>query len=193
MFSGIVETTAPVAAVKQQEKNLQLVIAVPDNWELQPGQSIAINGVCLTVTTCSETQFTVELMSETLCKTIFSSIAEGSLVNLERSMVAGKTIDGHFVTGHIDYIGEIIDIQSKPGQVDIEISIKPGFESLIAKKGSIALHGISLTVVDVTHNSFTVSIIPYTIEHTILRFIKVHDKVHVECDILAKYIQRTIQ
>jgi len=147
-----------------------------------------VNGVCLTVVDSTHTTFKLDLSTETLNRTNFKNVITGDNVNLERSLTPSTKISGHFVSGHIDRVGEIVNIEEKPGEVLFRFSHPKELGSFIMEKGSIALDGVSLTVFDCKDNGFTVSIIPFTLEHTNLGARKIGDLINIECDMIGKYV-----
>ena len=147
-----------------------------------------MNGVCLTVVDSTKTTFKLDLSTETLSRTNFKSAKKGDRVNLERSLTPATKISGHFVSGHIDQVGEIVSIEEKPGEVLFRFSYPAELGSFIMEKGSIAIDGISLTVFDCKDNQFTVSIIPFTLSHTNLSSRKIGDLINIECDMIGKYV-----
>ncbi len=187
MFSGIVQSVGIIGEFIQQNEGAVLVINT-DLSGFEDGESIAVNGVCLTVVESTETTFKLDLSTETLSRTNFKNAKKGSRVNLERSLTPSAKISGHFVSGHIDQVGEIVDIEEKPGEVLFRFSHPAELSPFIMEKGSIAIDGISLTVFDCKDNKFTVSIIPFTLSHTNLSARKIGDLINIECDMIGKYV-----
>jgi riboflavin synthase len=189
MFSGIVQSVGIIAEFVQENEGAVLVInAGEDPSRFEEGESIAVNGVCLTVVASTETTFKLDLSTETLSRTNFKNAKLGDPVNLERSLTPSAKISGHFVSGHIDQVGEIVDIEEKPGEVLFRFSHPAELNAFIMEKGSIAIDGISLTVFDCKDNRFTVSIIPFTLGHTNLKARKIGDSINIECDMIGKYV-----
>jgi riboflavin synthase len=189
MFTGIIEATAKVKSVKKVLTNIEFVFECPFTNELKIDQSIAHNGVCLTVTDIQDNTYSVTAIEETLNKTNLGKLRIGDLVNIERSLTANQRIDGHFVQGHVDTTGVCQSIQDKDGSWLISIEYKQEKpEFFTVPKGSICLNGISLTVAESTKGGFKVAIIPYTYDFTNLKNLKVDDTVNIEFDILGKYI-----
>jgi riboflavin synthase len=155
---------------------------------LKIGQSVALNGVCLTVTKLSKTGSTFEMIDETTKKTDLGNLKVGGIVNIERSLKAGDRLEGHFVLGHVDGVGIIKKIEKKPKEVQVWFEVPKSLSKYVVKKGSIAMDGISLTVVDVKKNLASVCLIPHTIEVTNFKTKDIGDKVNIETDILGKYI-----
>ena len=187
MFSGIVLSVGTIGEYIQKNEGAVLVVNT-DLSGFEDGESIAVNGVCLTVVDSTETTFKLDLSTETLSRTNFKSAKKGDRVNLERSLTPSAKISGHFVSGHIDQVGEIVDIEEKPGEVLFRFSHPAKLSPFIMEKGSIAIDGISLTVFDCKDNRFTVSIIPFTLSHTNLSSRKIGDLSNIECDMIGKYV-----
>lgn len=164
----------------------------PISHELKPDQSVSHNGVCLTVETQGEGWHTVTAIDETLQKTNLNSWEPGTIVNLERCLQMNGRLDGHMVQGHVDATGTCTGITEKDGSREFTINFPEKFAALIIEKGSISLNGISLTVFNVNRSSFTVAIIPYTLEHTNMQSLKVGDSINLEFDVVGKYIQRSL-
>ena len=160
---------------------------------LDEGESIVVNGVCLTVVNFNESMLRMDLGTETLSKTSFKNSKVGDQVNLERSLTPSSKISGHFVSGHVDQVGEVLRIEEKPGEVLLQFSHSSSLSPFIMEKGSIALDGISLTVFNCKDNRFNVSIIPFTWEHTNLSTRKIGDLINIECDMIGKYVYKACQ
>ncbi len=174
--------------ILQNEKARMCVSANQEFGNFSLGESIAVNGVCLTVCDSDENKFWVDISTETLNRTSLKELKENSLVNLERALTPNKSISGHFVMGHVDQIGKVVDIQTKPGETLFRFEHPPELSPYIIEKGSIAIDGISLTLFDCNRDQFTVSIIPFTLEHTNLKERKLGDVVNLECDMIGKYV-----
>lgn len=193
MFTGLVECTGTIISLKRSQDIVEMEIEAADlSGELYHGQSISVSGVCLTVTAFGHSSFTVEMMPETAGKTTFSRISPGRKVNLERALKSGSRLDGHFVTGHIDGIGIIEQLKQTGRSVLINIATEPAVLAQIVPKGSIAVDGISLTIIDVTPKYFSVGIIPTTLKDTTLELVQRQDSVNLETDILGKYVHRLL-
>ncbi len=192
MFTGIVVGTGKVKDISRKTKNRSAVQMTVDLGKqskgLKIGQSVALNGVCLTVTKLSKNLGRFEMIDETTKKTDLGNLKTGSIVNIERSLKAGDRLEGHFVLGHVDGVGIIKKILKKPKEVQVWFEVPKKLARYIVKKGSIAIDGISLTVVEVKKNLVSVSLIPHTIEVTNFKTKKIGDKVNIETDILGKYI-----
>jgi riboflavin synthase len=187
MFSGIVLSVGTIGEYIQKNEGAVLVVNT-DLSGFEDGESIAVNGVCLTVVDSTETTFKLDLSTETLSRTNFKNAKKGDRINLERSLTPSTKISGHFVSGHIDQVGEIVDIEEKPGEVLFRFSHPAKLSPFIMEKGSITIDGISLTVFDCKDNRFTVSIIPFTLSHTNLSSRKIGDLINIECDMIGKYV-----
>lgn len=189
MFTGIIEELGTVKKVVQQGKTMKLTIqASTVLTDVQLGDSISVNGVCLTVTEFAKNEFSADVMPETFKSTSLSAIKERTKVNLERAMSANGRFGGHFVTGHIDGTGQILKKTASENAIYIQISVPPALSHLLIMKGSIAVDGISLTVFGNEDNTVTVSIIPHTASETVLGFKAAGDIVNLEFDMLAKYL-----
>lgn len=190
MFTGIIEAIGEVQSIHKEGSNIRLTIRAPFVEELKVDQSVAHNGVCLTVDAIELPYYTVVAVKETLDKTTLSSWKLGQEINLERGMKLSDRLDGHLVQGHVDSTATCIDIIRNEGSVDFTFKFSKQYASLMIEKGSICLDGISLTVFNVTKTTFTVTIIPYTLEHTNLKYINIGDALNVEFDVVGKYILR---
>mgnify|MGYP002630143056 CR=1 FL=1 len=194
MFSGIIESVGTLREFVQGEESAVMVVETATNFSgLEDGESIAVNGVCLTVVEFTDSTFRMDLSTETLSKTSFKNARKGDKVNLERSLTPTTKISGHFVSGHIDQVGEILSIEEKSGEVLIQFSHPASLGSYIMEKGSIALDGISLTVFNCKDNRFHVSIIPFTWTHTNLDTRKIGDLINIECDMIGKYVYKACE
>ena len=192
MFTGIVEGIGKIKKISKATKNRSAIQMTVDLGKygkgLKTGQSVALNGVCLTATKLSKTDCTFEMIEETTKKTDLGNLKSGGIVNIERSLKAGDRLEGHFVLGHVDGVGIIKKIQKKPKEVQVWFEVPKNLSKFIVKKGSIAMDGISLTVVDVKNNLASICLIPHTIEVTNFKTKNIGDKVNIETDILGKYI-----
>lgn len=192
MFTGIITKTTSLEKSWEENESLFITFHKPLDWQIKLGDSLATNGTCLTVKEITDDTYTVELMPETLAKTTFSKNIP-AWVNLEQSLRLSDRLDGHMVTGHVDSLGEVIDIQEQGNTHLLIIAFPKEFSKLIARKGSITVDGVSLTVVDVTVETFSVSVVDYTWQHTTLSFLEKGSLVNLEFDILAKYVARMVQ
>lgn len=192
MFTGIVEGIGKIEKISKNTKNrsaIQMTVNLGKHAKgLKIGQSVALNGVCLTATKLSKSNCIFEMIEETTLKTDLGNLKPGDIVNIERSLKTGDRLEGHFVLGHVDGVGIIKKIQNKPKEVQIWFEIPKKLSKYVVKKGSIAVDGISLTVVDVKNNLASVCLIPHTIEITNFKTKNVGDKLNIETDILGKYI-----
>ncbi|MCK9219655.1 MAG: riboflavin synthase [Bacteroidales bacterium] len=194
MFTGIVEETGTVREIRMSAESLQLVIGAKAIMEdVKVGDSINTNGVCLTVISIETGGFTVDVMPETLRRSNFQELKINSEVNLERALRLSDRLGGHWVSGHIDGTGKIQKRWQEGNAVWLSIMTAPELLRYVVEKGSVALDGISLTVVKVDQRSFSVSVIPHTRDITTLPGKKMGDSVNIECDILAKYLEKLFQ
>ena len=193
MFTGIVEELGTVAEVRPGADSAVLRIEGPTVVsDAVHGASIAVNGVCLTVTDHDERGFAVDVMAETLRRSSLGDLAPGDRVNLERAMAADGRFGGHVVQGHVDGTGEILARTPGDAWETVEISLPAALARYVVEKGSITVDGVSLTVADLSGHSFTVSLIPTTLELTTLGRTRVGDRVNLEVDVLAKYVERML-
>ena len=192
MFTGIVEGIGKVLEIKQNTKNrsaIRMKVDLGKNSKgLKLGQSVALNGVCLTVTGIDKSKCDFEMIEETTKKTDLGNLRVGGIVNIERSLKVGERLEGHFVLGHVDGVGVIKKIEKKPKEVQIWFEVPKNLVRFVVQKGSIAIDGISLTVVDVKKNLASVCLIPHTIDVTNFSTRKIGDKINIETDILGKYL-----
>jgi riboflavin synthase len=190
MFTGIIETTGVVKKLVREGSNVHFHIVANISNELKIDQSVAHNGVCLTVVEIHDNEYTVTAVAETLQKTNLSSWKQGDIVNLERSLKVGDRLDGHFVQGHVDTTGTCIAKETLEGSWLFRFSFPQEFATLIIEKGSICINGVSLTAFNVGAHEFTVTIIPYTFEHTNFHSLEKGTIVNLEFDVLGKYLLR---
>lgn len=188
MFTGIIETTGKIVELIHDSGNLHIVVESPISMELKIDQSIAHNGVCLTVTEIIGNTHRVTAIDETLQKTNMGTLSEADEVNLERCTKVGDRLDGHIVQGHVDQTGECVSVEAQEGSQVYTFRYHPSRENIVVEKGSICVNGISLTAFNTKDNLFSVAIIPYTYEHTNIRLIKPGHKVNLEFDIIGKYV-----
>ncbi|GMB07793.1 riboflavin synthase alpha chain [Thermolongibacillus altinsuensis] len=193
MFTGIIEEVGTVEQIKQTGEAMVFTIGARKVLEdVQLGDSIAVNGVCLTVTSFTDRSFTVDVMPETVKATSLRTLTRGAKVNLERAMAANGRFGGHFVSGHVDGIGEIVRKQPVANAVYYDIKVPRELRKYMILKGSVAVDGTSLTIFGLTDETFTISLIPHTREATILGEKKVGDIVNIECDIIGKYVEQFV-
>ncbi|HPE28962.1 MAG TPA: riboflavin synthase [Candidatus Mcinerneyibacteriales bacterium] len=193
MFTGLIEQVGTLTARRCSGTVLTLEIAAFVWPDLKTGDSVACNGACLTVVEIKKTSLCFEVMEETVRRTLFGGMPLGSKINMERALSAAGRLDGHFVQGHIDGTGVIREIRQQGESRLLTVSFPPEQSPLVTEKGSIALDGISLTVMDVGYDSFRVGIIPHTWEKTSLNGKKAGDRLHLEYDIIGKYVYRSLQ
>ena len=192
MFTGIIEAVGEVKEVISKGSNKSFTIASPLSSYLKVDQSIAHNGVCLTIEEVNNDFYRVTAVKETLEKTNLAQWHAGYIVNLERSLLPTSRLDGHFVQGHVDTTVVCEKIEDTNGSYEITFSFLDQFAELVIEKGSICINGISLTAFDVKQKTFRVAIIPYTWQHTNLSFLKEGERVNIEFDLLGKYILRKL-
>jgi len=190
MFAGIVESTGKIVAILPEQSNVHFVVACSFVHELKIDQSIAHNGVCLTVVKIENDTYTVTAIEETLKRTNLGKLKAGDRVNLERCLRLGDRIDGHMVQGHVDTTASCTAVEDLQGSWKFHFSYAANEELATVPKGSICINGVSLTVVDSTANTFSVCIIPYTFEETNFRTVQAGDTVNLEFDIIGKYVLR---
>ncbi|MDZ7701585.1 MAG: riboflavin synthase [Halobacteriales archaeon] len=192
MFTGIVEAVGEVTAVDADDDGRRLTVAAPFADALSPGESVSVSGTCLTVEAAAEGTFAVFLASETVARTGLGDLTAGDGVNLERAMPADGRFDGHLVQGHVDATTELLDVEPVGEDWTFTFAMPEGLERYIVEKGSIALDGVSLTVADRLDDRFTVAIIPTTYRETTFDEREPGDRLNVEVDVLAKYVERQL-
>lgn len=190
MFTGIIETFGSLSKIEQDIGNIHFTITSPLAAELQIDQSVAHNGVCLTVVECDQNSYKVTAIAETLNKTNLGDLKVSEQINLERAMIMGSRLDGHIVQGHVDQVGVCEKIVEEDGSWRFSFSYDASTGNTTIEKGSITVDGTSLTVVDATDSGFSVAIIPYTFEHTRFNQYQVGTRVNLEFDVLGKYVAR---
>ena len=189
MFTGIIEHIGEVVALEREQDNLHISMRTPITSELKIDQSVAHNGVCLTVVAINDDVYTVTAIKETLDKSNLGQLEVGHKVNIERCMKLGDRLDGHIVQGHVDQTAQCTYIGQEKGWHTYTFEYTPS-QNITVEKGSICVNGVSLTVVNSQKNSFSVAIIPYTYEHTNFQHLKVGSTVNLEFDIIGKYITK---
>ena len=187
MFTGIIEETGRVKTITQNRITVEAKIVTEGT---KPGDSIAVNGVCLTVTKIGKDFFDADISPETLRVTALDNLKSGSLINLERAVQVGARLGGHIVTGHVDGIGSGKYIKKEGGFYNIAIEIPSELTKYVVKKGSITVNGMSLTVADINTDIVSIAVIPHTFENTNLKNLQVGENVNIETDILAKYVEK---
>ncbi|MBU3680639.1 MAG: riboflavin synthase [Flavobacterium sp.] len=190
MFTGIIETLGTLVDVKKEQENLHLTVQSALTPELKIDQSVAHNGVCLTVVSKTDSTYTVTAIRETCLKTNIESWGVGDVINLERAMLLGARLDGHIVQGHVDQTGFCTEIREAEGSWYFSFEYDPSLHNITIEKGSITVNGVSLTVVNSKANAFSVAIIPYTYEHTNFHTFKIGTQVNLEFDVIGKYVSR---
>ena len=193
MFTGIIETLGTVASIEKQSNNLNITIDSSFTNELKIDQSVAHNGICLTVVAISESQYVVTAVQETADKTSIGTWKEGDNINLERGMKLGDRLDGHIVQGHVDQTAFCTDLRDAGGSTWFTFKYDSSIGNLTIEKGSITVNGVSLTVVNSKEDEFSVAIIPYTIEHTNFKTLQIGAKVNLEFDVIGKYVAKLQQ
>ena len=192
MFTGIIEEVAKVVGLEKENENLHITMTSSITPELKVDQSVAHNGVCLTVVSINQDQYTVTAIKETLDKSNIGALTIGDHINLERAMKLGDRLDGHIVQGHVDQTARCVGVSEEDGSWRYSFEYDPGMSNITIEKGSITVNGVSLTVVDSELHKFSVAIIPYTYEHTNFKSLKEGDKVNLEFDVVGKYVKRLL-
>lgn len=190
MFTGIIETLGVVTKLENENENLHLTIKSDITTELKIDQSVAHNGVCLTVVQIDGNEYVVTAIKETLKKTNLGNLQVGNEINLERAMKLGSRLDGHIVQGHVDEVGVCKSIQDENGSVIFTFKYGLANSNTTIEKGSITVNGVSLTVINSKEDEFSVAIIPYTLENTTFKHFKVGTKVNLEFDVIGKYVAK---
>jgi riboflavin synthase len=193
MFTGLVEEVGECLWLRRTTETTQLMLTAPEiSRGIHRGDSVAINGCCLTVTTHRKEQLSFDLLEETLRRTNLGKLRPGAKINLERALAVGARMGGHFVQGHVDGVSSVISNVRDGKDTRLEISLPSEFARYIVSKGSICVNGVSLTVGELRDESFVVWIIPHTRSHTNLQYLETGDPVNLEYDILAKYAERIL-
>lgn len=194
MFSGLVRGDAYIQTISKKNQTIELTVTCTDDFthDLVIGDSIAVNGTCLTVERFKQNSFSVTMMPQTYKKTIFSNSQAGDQLNVERSLKIGQRLEGHLVTGHIDGLARVIKKEKNENAIELWLSLPSHLSSQIVPQGSIALNGVSLTIMDVKDNNFSVGLIPHTQNETNLSRLQINDEVNVETDIIGKYVARNL-
>jgi riboflavin synthase len=193
VFSGIVERVGMVERVATESGSRRLAIAAPFDAPLHPGESVAVNGVCLTVERADARSFEATAVRETLDKTTLGALEAGSRVNLERALRVGQTLGGHWLQGHVDATAAVRGVDRDAGQVRLQVEIPEACRRFVARKGSIAIDGTSLTVADWADPIAEISIVPFTLEHTIASSYAPGIRVNLEVDLIARYLDRLLE
>ena len=190
MFTGIIEEIGVIKSLVRENDNLHITVKSNFTSELKIDQSVAHNGVCLTVVEINNDEYTVTAINETLQKTTLGSFSKGEKINLERGMQLGERLDGHLVQGHVDQIAVCKSVVEDNGSTIFTFQYDSSLGNVTIEKGSITISGISLTVINSKKDEFSVAIIPYTLDHTILKFVKVASVVNLEFDVIGKYVAK---
>ena len=193
MFSGLIEATGKVAALREIPAGARLTLDTALARDLALGESIAVNGVCLTVTETADAAFGADLSPETARVTTLGRLSPGTVVNLERPLRVDARLGGHFVLGHVDAVGHVREIRSQEEFNLVTVAFDPTLASFLVPRGSVAVDGISLTVAALRSDEFDVQIVPYTWQHTNLRCAGPETPVNLECDIIGKYVVRAVR
>jgi riboflavin synthase len=192
MFTGLVEGRGTIAAVHPQSGGARLTVTAPWLDDVAEGDSVAVNGCCLTAAEVTGDGFTADLVAETLRRTTLGRLVPGDTVNLERPLTAGARLGGHIVQGHVDGVGEVLAVTPAGDGAEITVGLDPGLARYVVEKGSIAIDGVSLTVAGTGPDRFTVALIPTTLAVTTLGARRPGDQVQLEVDVVAKYVERLL-
>jgi len=190
MFTGIIETLGTIKNIVKEQDNIHLTIKSNFTNELKIDQSVAHNGVCLTVVNIKNDEYTVTAIKETLRKTNIGNLAKSNYINLERGMKLGDRLDGHIVQGHVDQTAICVNIKKENGSTIFSFNYDSLSKNITIEKGSVTVNGVSLTVINSKENEFSVAIIPYTIENTNFKYLTQGDTVNLEFDVIGKYVSR---
>lgn len=192
MFTGIIQALGRVADIQPQDNSCVLILSTPDGFldNVKLGDSICVQGVCLTVTQLNDNQFSTDVSAETIRCTTFAELKIDQTVNLEQALTLSDHLGGHLVTGHVDGKGEVVNISTESNSTQYTIQAPDAISKYIAKKGSICIDGVSLTVNEVDNNQFTVNIIPHTLENTAIINYQQSTLVNLEIDLVARYVER---
>jgi len=194
VFTGIVEAVGEVESAELAGELLRLVVRAPEiAAEARVGDSVAVRGACLTVTRAEAGRLSFEAVRETLARTAVGELRAGSQVNLERALRAGGRLDGHLVQGHVDGVGRVAELRREGGDVRLFVACPPEVATHLVEKGSVAIDGVSLTVVGARDDGFDVALIPHTLAATTLGALRPGDRVNLEVDVLAKYVRRSVE
>lgn len=194
MFTGIIQSVGSVVDKQQKQGDFQFIIQTHfnDMHDVELGDSIACNGVCLTVTNIDNDKITLDVSLETLSKTQVGDWQLGSAINLEKSLTLKDKLGGHMVSGHVDAVGQCVDIETSARSTVYQFKIPQKLDKYIVKKGSVAINGVSLTVNEIQDFILSVNLIPHTLEHTNLGQLKLNDTVNIEIDTIARYVEKMV-
>lgn len=193
MFSGIIKNTSKALEIKKDKNSMRIYFSIPKGWKLEVGESINIDGVCSTVEAIKGSKFQVYYMPETLRKTSLGGFSKTHVFNLERCLTLNDLISGHLVYGHVDGTAKVKKIENEQDSTLYYFELPPNLTRYMVYKGSVSVNGVSLTIVSVDKKSFSVSLIPYTKQHTNLGELKKGDVVNIEVDMMAKHLEKLIQ
>jgi riboflavin synthase len=193
MFTGIIKSQSGISRTSEEGKSRAVWVSTPSGWKLKEGDSVSVDGICSTVKRVRGNSFEVEYMPETLKKTTAALFKKGAVVNLELPLRANDRLDGHLVQGHVDTTGEVKEAKKAGKSVILKVGFPKEYGKFISQKGSVAVNGVSLTVVETGAGWFTVSLVSYTLKHTNLGKLKKGDKVNVEVDVLARYMETLLK
>jgi riboflavin synthase len=195
MFTGIIQSTGHIKAITPRDGDVEIIVAAPalDLSSVAIGDSIAVNGCCLTVTKIQGDAFLADVSRETLEVTTLSDLSAGTTVNLEKALCAGQALGGHYVTGHVDGVATVTALQSDARSTRMEFEVPAALAKYVAKKGSACIDGVSLTVNEVSGRTFGVNVIPHTLAVTVLKDYRIGTRVNLEVDIIARYLERLTQ
>ena len=194
MFTGIIEATGKLSSIEQRGADISVTIVSDklDFSDVKPGDSIASNGVCLTVTRLGKHSFSADVSSETLAHTLFGQYQSGQCINLEKAMLPTSRMGGHIVSGHVDGVSQVVKLEQSGRAWQIWLALPKALAHYIATKGSVTVDGISLTVNELSSDAFRLTIVPHTAQHTTIATLKVGSKVHLEVDLIARYLERLL-
>ena len=193
MFTGIIQHVVAVRFIKKDSGGICLEIARPKVWKnLQKGESITVDGVCLTLSGIAKNALRFDVMAQTRGLTTVASLQKGSIVNLERSLRATDAVGGHFVAGHVDAVGTVRTVTHEPNNDRLTVTLPREFLKYCPARGSVAIKGVSLTIAESSKTSITVALVPYTLKHTNLGLLKAADSVNIEIDLIARYIHAQV-
>ena len=195
MFTGIIQSIGSIGSIEHKGGDISLVINAGElNLDdCTRGDSIAVNGVCLTTVSYSSGQFVADVSSETLNITNLGELKQGSSVNLEKALTLNTALGGHLVSGHVDGLASVVDLHEEARSIQYTFELAPGLQHYIAEKGSVTIDGTSLTVNRIERNRFDVNIVPHTLENTIFQYYRPGTRVNIEVDIVARYLERLIE
>jgi riboflavin synthase len=193
MFTGIIEATGTITKIEKEGTNVHFTVKSAITSELKIDQSLAHEGVCLTVVEINQDEYVVTAIEETLVRSSIGEKKVGDELNLERAMISNGRLDGHIVQGHVDATGVCVGKENKAGSWIFTFEYEPSPEHMLVDKGSVCVNGVSLTVVNPINNRFSVAIIPYTYDHTTFKHIEIGSKINLEFDIIGKYMAKYMQ